>query len=108
MDEKINNYQTSVSENDTAMMAFYRNSTIELYTNLSMENDLGVTPDELRTMSEDEFGGFVSNTVHDYLDQLKSTLMPYGVHTLGVAPENEKIGVDGQITASQPFCRPYL
>lgn len=91
MDEKINNYQTSVSENDTAMMAFYRNSTIELYTNLSMENDLGVTPDELRTMSEDEFGGFVSNTVHDYLDQLKSTLMPYGVHTLGVAPENEKL-----------------
>jgi cobaltochelatase CobN len=91
MDEKIQNYQTSVSENDTAMMSLYRNSTIELYTNLSMENDLGVTPDELRSMSEEEFGAFVSNTVHDYLDQLKSTLMPYGVHTFGVAPENEKL-----------------
>jgi cobaltochelatase CobN len=73
------------------MMALYRNSTIELYTNLYLENDLVVTPDELRSMSEDEFGGFISNTVHDYLDTLQSTLMPYGVHTFGVAPEDEKL-----------------
>ncbi len=91
MDEKINNYKTSASENDTAMMALYRNSTIELYANLSMVNDLGVTPDELRSMSEDEFGSFIGNTVHEYLDKLQSTLMPYGVHTFGVVPENEKL-----------------
>jgi len=91
IDEKIGNYQTSASENDTAMMGLYRNSTIELYTNLSLENDLGVTPDELRSMSEDDFGDFISNIVHEYLDTLQSTLMPYGVHTFGVAPEDEKL-----------------
>lgn len=89
--EKIENYQTSVSENNTGMMELYRNSTIQLYENLSLENDLEVTPDELRNMSYGEFGDFISNTVHEYLDSLESTLMPYGLHIFGVPPEDEKL-----------------
>nr|WP_321420603.1 cobaltochelatase subunit CobN [uncultured Methanomethylovorans sp.] len=91
LDEKITNYRASASENDTGMMALYRNSTIQFYENLSLQNDLEVTPDELRSMSEAEFEDFIGNTVHEYLDQLQSTLMPYGVHTFGVAPEGEKL-----------------
>jgi len=91
MHEKIHNYEDAKSANDTAMMALYRNSAIDLYENLTMENDLDATPDELRAMSEDEFGDFVGNTVHNYLHKLQSTLMPYGVHTFGVAPEDEKL-----------------
>jgi cobaltochelatase CobN len=91
MHEKIHNYEEAADGNDIAMMALYRNSTIELYENLSMEHDLNVTPDELRTMTDDEFENFVGNTVHDYLHKLQSTLMPFGLHTFGVAPENEKL-----------------
>lgn len=91
MHEKIHSYEDAKIASDTAMMALYRNSTIELYENLTMESDLGTTADELRAMSEDEFGDFVGNTVHNYLHKLQSTLMPYGVHTFGVAPE------DGQL-----------
>ncbi len=91
MHEKIHNYEDAKSANDTAMMALYRNSTTGLYENLTMENDLGITTDELRAMTEDEFGDFIGNDVHNYLHKLQSTLMPYGVHTFGIAPNDEKL-----------------
>ena len=91
MHEKIHNYEEAAGGNDIARMALYRNSTIELYENLSMEHDLDVTPDELRKMTDNEFGNFIGSTVHDYLHKLQSTLMPLGLHTFGVAPENEKL-----------------
>jgi cobaltochelatase CobN len=89
--EKIHNYEVAAGGNDIAMMALYRNSIIELYENLSMEHDLNVTPDELGTMTDDEFENFVGNTVHDYLHKLQSTLMPLGLHTFGVAPQDTKL-----------------
>jgi cobaltochelatase CobN len=89
--DKIHEYEVAASNNDTAKMALYRNSTIEFYENLTMENDLGVTPDELRVMTNEEFGNFVGSTVHDYLHELQSTLMPLGLHTFGVAPQDDKL-----------------
>ncbi|MCD4808379.1 MAG: cobaltochelatase subunit CobN, partial [Methanosarcinales archaeon] len=92
MHDKIHEYETAASENNTVKMALYRNSTIGLYENLTMENDLGKTPDELRyDMNDTEFGDFVGSTVHDYLHQLQDTLMPLGLHTFGVAPQDEKL-----------------
>ncbi|WP_244602146.1 cobaltochelatase subunit CobN [Methanococcoides methylutens] len=90
MHDTIHSYEDAIKANST-MADSYRNSTINLYTNLSMENDLGVTPDELRSMSDEVFGEFVGTAVHDYLHTLQETLMPYGVHTFGVAPEEEKL-----------------
>jgi cobaltochelatase CobN len=90
MHEKIHNYEAAAGGNDIAMMALYRNSTIELYKNLTFEHDLDVTPDELRKMADNEFKNFIGSTVHDYLHKLQSTSMPLGLHTFGVAPENEK------------------
>ncbi|MBN1322955.1 MAG: cobaltochelatase subunit CobN [Methanotrichaceae archaeon] len=91
MHEKIHNYGDAKVANDSAMMALYRNSIIGLYENLSMENDLGVTPDELRALQDDEFGNFIGNNVHNYLHKLQSTLMPYGVHIFGLGPKDEKL-----------------
>ena len=88
MHTKIHMYEDAV---DPAKIAFYRNSTIQLYENLTMENDLGKTPDELRAMNDTEFGDFASNTLHDYLHKLQGTLMPLGIHTFGVAPQDEKL-----------------
>ncbi len=90
MHEKIHSYEDAASTNDNTMMALYRNSTIELYENLTMVHDLDVTLDELRAMTDDDFENFVGNTVHDYLHKLQSTLMPLGLHTFGVAPQDTK------------------
>lgn len=89
--DKIENYQTAAGKNDTSMMALYRNSTIELYGNLSLVNDLNVSTDELNTMTDDEFETFLDTTLLEYLDDLESTLMPYGLHIFGVAPEGDKL-----------------
>ena len=91
MHDKIHDYETAAGNNNTAMMALYRNSTIGLYEDLNMEIDLGVTPDELRVMTDEEFGNFVGSTVHDYLHELQSTLMPLGLHIFGVAPQDDKL-----------------
>ncbi|SES80290.1 cobaltochelatase CobN subunit [Methanococcoides vulcani] len=91
MHDKLHRYEEAKSTNNTAMMALYRDSMIGLYTNLSMENDLGVTPDQLRAMTEDDYTNFISVTLHDYLHKLQGTLMPLGLHTFGVAPQDEKL-----------------
>ncbi|WP_250869123.1 cobaltochelatase subunit CobN, partial [Methanococcoides seepicolus] len=91
MHDKLHRYEEEKSVNNTGMMALYRDSMIGLYTNLSMENDLGVTPDQLRAMSEDDYTNFISVTLHDYLHKLQGTLMPLGLHTFGVAPQDEKL-----------------
>ncbi len=91
MHEKMHNFGESMSANDTAMMALYRSSIIELYKNLSLQNDLSLTPDELIEMNDQEFADFIGNDVHNYLHELGTTLMPYGVHIFGVAPEDEKL-----------------
>ncbi|KGK99331.1 protoporphyrin IX magnesium chelatase [Methanococcoides methylutens] len=91
MHDKIHEYGEAVAGNDTARMALYRNSTIEKYENLSMVYDLGVTPDDMRAMSEEEFEDFATNNVHNYLHELQETLMPLGLHVFGVAPDDEKL-----------------
>jgi cobaltochelatase CobN len=91
MGDKIESYQAAAEDNDTAMMALYRNSTIELYDNLSLVDDLNISTDELNAMKDNEFENFLDTVLLDYLEELESTLMPYGLHIFGVAPEGEKL-----------------
>lgn len=91
MGDKIESYQKAASNNDTSMMSLYRNSTIEMYGNLSLVNDLNISTDELNVMTDDEFENFLDTVLLDYLGDLESTLMPYGLHIFGVAPEGEKL-----------------
>ncbi|TQD29550.1 cobaltochelatase subunit CobN [Methanolobus vulcani] len=89
--DKIHSYTDSRSLGEDAMASMYRDTVTQLYGNLSIGEDLEVSTDELCNMTDDTFEGFVSNTVHDYLHDLQSDLMPYGVHTFGVAPEGEML-----------------
>ncbi len=89
--EKIHNYEDAKGDNETGMMVLYRNSTIQLYDNLTLGEDLGVSTDELSAMTDNEFESFLDSVLHDYLHELQSELMPYGLHIFGVAPEDEKL-----------------
>ncbi|MDP2217701.1 MAG: cobaltochelatase subunit CobN [Methanolobus sp.] len=89
--EKIHNYKDAKSKSETAMMALYRNRTIELYDSISLEDDLEVTSAELQAMTDDEFEYFLDAVLHDYLHELQSTLMPLGLHIFGVAPQDNKL-----------------
>jgi cobaltochelatase CobN len=91
MHEKIHKYEDAKADNDTDMMALYRNSTIQLYDNLSLVEDLGVSVDELYNMNNDEFEDFLDSVLDEYLDELQSELIPYGLHIFGVAPEDKKL-----------------
>lgn len=86
--DKIHSYNGA---DDPALKALYRNSTIELYDSLGLEDELTVTSQKMSNMTEQEFGQFVDNDLHDYLHELKSTLIPYGLHVFGEAPENVEL-----------------
>ncbi|MEA1905738.1 MAG: cobaltochelatase subunit CobN [Euryarchaeota archaeon] len=88
LDDKIEAYEEEGIE--PAQKALYRNTTIELYDSLDLEADLKVTAEEMRNMTEDDFGTFLDTGVHDYLHELKGTLMPLGLHIFGVAPVDER------------------
>ncbi|WP_245250159.1 cobaltochelatase subunit CobN [Methanolobus bombayensis] len=89
MHEKIHEY-LEAKDDDTEMAALYRNTTIQLYDNLTMGEDIGVSTENLTAMSEDEFASFVDTTLHNYLHELQDELIPYGMHVFGVAPEGEQ------------------
>lgn len=89
--DKIHNYEDAKATNDTVGMQLYRSSIIEYYDTLNLVYDLGVTIDELESMTDEEFESFLDSTLHDYLHELQTTLMPYGLHTFGVAPQDEKL-----------------
>ena len=89
--DKIHDYKDAKSSNNTALMASYRNTTIELYDSLFLADDLGVTCDELNAMNDTEFEYFLDANLHDRLHQLQDTLIPLGIHTFGVVPEDEKL-----------------
>lgn len=91
MDEKIQDYEAAKKNNETEMAFLYRNTTIQLYDNLSLGEDLGVSTDELYAMTDSEFETFLDSILEDYLEDLKSELIPYGLHIFGVAPAGEKL-----------------
>ncbi|WP_321430822.1 cobaltochelatase subunit CobN [uncultured Methanolobus sp.] len=91
MHDKIHNYGDAKDDDDDDMMARYRNSTIQLYDNLTLGEDLGVSTEELSAMTDDEFETFLDTVLHEYLHELQEELMPYGLHIFGVAPDDFKL-----------------
>ncbi len=91
MHDKIHNYGEAKDDDDTDMMVRYRNSTIQLYDNLTLGEDLGVSTEELSAMTDDEFENFLDSVLHEYLHELQEELMPYGLHVFGVAPDDFKL-----------------
>lgn len=73
------------------LKAEYRETIIELYNNLSLDEDLGVSVDELRAMNDTNFENFVTNELHEYIHELADAFMPYGLHILGTPPDDWKL-----------------
>jgi len=86
--ERIHRY---LAAENTTLKGEYRETITELYNNLSLSEDLGVTPDELRAMNETAFEDFINGELHEYLHDLASEFMPYGLHILGSPPDGWKL-----------------
>nr|WP_276575148.1 cobaltochelatase subunit CobN [Methanococcoides seepicolus] len=79
--DKMHFYETEEDEN---MVAAYQNSIIDYYADLNFESELNVSADDLREMNKTEFDNFVLHgPVHDYLHEIASEFIPYGLHILG-------------------------
>ncbi len=88
--DKMHYYET---EEDPVMVEKYRISIIETYDELNFEQEFNVSADDLRNMNDTEFDNFVlTGPVHDYLHELASEYIPYGLHVLG-----EQMNQEGQI-----------
>jgi len=77
--EKIHEY---FQVQDEAVKEELRKTIFQLYNDLELSNVLG-------NISEKEFDSFLQNELHEYLHELSATLIPYGLHTLGVVRNDE-------------------
>lgn len=85
--EKIHQYLGA----EGALKLEYRNTITELYENLSLSEDLGVTVEELRAMNESDFEYFINGELHLHLHELADEFIPYGLHILGSPPVDWKL-----------------
>jgi cobaltochelatase CobN len=85
--EKIHQYLSA----EGALKLEYRNTITELYENLSLSEDLGVSVDDLRVMNGPDFEYFINGELHLYLHELAEEFIPYGLHILGSPPADWKL-----------------
>jgi cobaltochelatase CobN len=85
--EKIHQYLSA----EDALKLEYRETITELYENLSLCEDLGVSVDDLKVMNESDFKYFINGELHLYLHELAEEFIPYGLHILGSPPEDWKL-----------------
>ena len=87
--DKMHLYET---EEDGNYVAEYKKSIIDIYADLNFEHEFNVSADELREMNKTEFDNFILyGPVHDYLHEIASEYMPYGLHILGEQMDDEGI-----------------
>jgi cobaltochelatase CobN len=85
--EKIHAYETV----NGTLKDEYKSSITGIYRDMGLSAALGVTPDELGAMSEDQFIAFITGDLHRYLHTLGDEQIPYGLHILGQPPEGDKM-----------------
>jgi len=85
--EKIHQYLSA----EDALKLEYRKTITELYENLSLSEDLGVTVDDLRAMNELDFENFINGELHLHLHELAEEFIPHGLHILGSPPVDWKL-----------------
>lgn len=67
--------------------AGYRQAIIDEITTLNLSVDLGIeNVTALRDYNEEEFGNFVKNVLHEYLEDIGNENIPYGMHILSHVP----------------------
>ena len=85
--EKIHAYLSATG----AIKVEYRKTITELYDNLTLSEDLGVSVDDLRVMDETEFEWFINGALHLHLHELAAEFIPYGLHILGSPPADWRL-----------------
>ena len=87
--DKMHFYETEEDEN---FVAEYKKSIINIYADLNFEHEFNVSADDLWEMNKTEFDNFILyGPVHDYLHEIASEYMPYGLHILGEQMDDEGI-----------------
>ncbi|WP_328287509.1 cobaltochelatase subunit CobN [Methanolobus vulcani] len=87
--DKMHYYET---EEDPVMAEIYKRSIIETYDELNFEQEFNVSADDLEDMDKTEFDSFVlTGPVHDYLHELASEYIPYGLHILGEQMDDKEV-----------------
>ncbi|WP_462273394.1 cobaltochelatase subunit CobN [Methanohalophilus sp.] len=72
---------------DESVKEQYRQNIINKTLQLNLDNDLGVNLESINDNST-KVDSFISD-LDNYLDELKTTFMPYGSHTLSEPPEGQ-------------------
>jgi cobaltochelatase CobN len=85
--EKIHAYETV----NGTLKEEYRKSITGIYRDMGLSPGIGVTPEDVEGMTEDEFIEFISGDLHRYLHTLGDEQIPYGLHILGQPPEGNEL-----------------
>lgn len=83
--DKINDYNAPNIDADTKLAL--KNSILTIVSDLKINEDLGISMSTINNANFDEFLG----KLHDYLEDIESEFIPYGLHILGKAPTGEQL-----------------
>jgi cobaltochelatase CobN len=82
---KINDYNAPNIDPESKLVL--KNSILTMVSDLKINEDLGMTMTSINDTNFDEFLG----KMHQYLEDIESEFIPYGVHVLGEAPTGEEL-----------------
>ncbi len=88
--DKMHLYKEEKENLNNNSSAEYKKSIIDIYADLNFEHEFNVSADDLWEMNETEFDNFILyGPVHDYLHEIASEYMPFGLHILGEHMDDE-------------------
>jgi cobaltochelatase CobN len=64
----------------------YQVEIIDEIVDLNLSVDLGLNVTELYNYNTTEFGDFIKNVLHEYVEEVEGENIPYGMHVLGEVP----------------------
>jgi cobaltochelatase CobN len=79
-------------EMDARTKKAYQDQIIASMVEAHLDSDLDVNVDQLYQMDETEFSLFVKNVLHEYIEDIASENIPFGLHTLGEVPSTNSTG----------------
>ncbi|MDO5834903.1 MAG: cobaltochelatase subunit CobN [Methanobacterium sp.] len=82
---KINDYNAPNIDADAKLAL--KNSILTMVSDLKINEDIGIVMTSINGANFDEFLG----KLHEYLEDIESEFIPYGLHVLGAAPTGEEL-----------------